>query len=217
MSGRTVRNLILAVALAAPVAGVLAPMEAARATTLAPLTVEQLVDASDYVVRGEITELWTEVDDKGRIWTRARMTVSRVFKGADQPTELIVDSMGGTYAGQTLAIEARAEFSVFEDALVFLHQREDGRLVPVGKFIGKYTVRRAPEDGRMYVRTWHPQPGLPFDARFIPHTPAAERLYLDEIEARIETRLDTGWDGQPIPGLTVERLRQINTPERRQR
>lgn len=217
MSRRAFRNLILAVGLAAPVAGILAPVDAARATTLAPLTVEQLVDASDYVVRGEITEVWTEVDDQGRIWTRGRMTVTRVFKGADQPTELVVDSMGGTYAGQTLHIEARAEFSALEDALVFLHQRDDGRLVPVGKFLGKYTVRRAPEDGRMYVRTWHPQPGLPFDARFIPHTPAAERLYLDEIEGRIESRLDAGWDGQPIPGLTVERLRQINTPERRHR
>lgn len=214
MASRFLQSLVLASALAAPIA-LVAPIQPAQATTLAPLSVEQLTDASDYVVRGEITETWTEVDEKGRIWTRARLTVNETFKGADSPSELIVDSMGGEFAGQSLHVEARAEFSAFEDAVVFLHQRDDGRLVPVGKFLGKYTVRRAPDNGRYYARTWHPKGGLAFDARFIPHPEESERLYLDDLVGRIEARVRVGWDGQPIPGLTVEKLTEINAVERR--
>lgn len=218
MAGKTLRNLVIAAALAGPVGALVAPAPVANATTIAPLSIEQLTDAADYVVRGDITEVWTEVDDNGRIWTRARMTVQRVFKGADDPTELIIDSMGGSYGGQTLHIEAQAVFSQYEDALVFLHQREqDGKLVPVGKFVGKYTISRAPEDAQKYARTWHPKPGFAFDARFLPHVEPEKRLYIDDLFDRIETRLDTGWDGKPIPGLSATRLEAINTRERRKR
>lgn len=218
MAGKTLRMLVFALAIVGPIGSLSAIAPAARATTLAPMSIEQLTDASDYVVRGDITEVWTEVDEKGRIWTRARMTVKDVFKGKDDPTELILDSMGGSYGGQTLHIEAQAVFSEYEDALVFLHEREnDGRLVPVGKFIGKYTIRRAPEDSDSYARTWHPKPGFKFDARFIPHVQPEDRLYLNDLVNRIESRLDTGWDGKPIPGLSAERLQTINTRERRKR
>ncbi len=196
MTTRWLHQLTLAVALALPVAAVGLHAEPARATTIAPLSIEQLTDASDYVVRGDITEVWTEVDEDGRIWTRARMQVQHVYKGPDDP----------------------AVFSEYEEALVFLHQRpRDGRLVPVGKFVGKYTIRRAPGDTRQYARTWHPRAGIKYDARFLPHPAPENRLYLDDLEARIEARLDTGWDGKPIPGLSPERLEQINTRARRRR
>lgn len=215
MASNPLRMLVLATALATGVATV-APIQQARATTLAPATIEQLTDASDYVVRGEITETWTEVDADGNIWTRARMKVTRTFKGPDAPTELILDSMGGEFAGQAMYIEAHAEFSPEEEAIVFLHKRvRDGRLVPVGKFLGKYTIRRAPDDGRYYARTWHPQGGLKYDARFLPHPAPELRLYLDVLVDRIERRVETGWDGQPIPGLSAEKLVEINAPARR--
>ncbi len=217
MVGKTLRTLAMAVVLAAPLAGITLAVDTARATTLAPLTVEQQTDASDLIVRGEITETWTEADDKGRIWSRARMKVSTTFKGKDDHDEIVIDSMGGTYGGQTLHVEAQAEFSKYEDAIVFLHLRDDGRYVPVGMFLGKYTVRRAPDVNRHYVRTWHPKAGQKFDARFIPHVPPEKRVYLDTLIDKIETRLDTGWDGQPIPGASMEAMAAKNTLEMRRR
>lgn len=216
MAGNTLRTLALAVALAAPVVALVGPTTVAEATSLAPLSVEQLTDASDYIVRGEITETWTEVDDKGYVWTRARLKVSDTYKGADNPSELVIDSLGGEYAGQTLHIEARAVFSKYEDALVFLTEMENGRLVPVGKFLGKYTIRRAPDVDRYYARTWHPT-NQAFDARFLPHPEPENRVYLDSLMERVEARLDAGWDGKPIPGIKAERLQTINTAERRHR
>lgn len=215
MARNTLRTLALAVALAAPAVALIAPAPVAEATTLAPLSVEQLTDASDYIVRGTITETWTEVDDDGLIWTRARLQVSDTYKGPDSPSELIIDSLGGEHAGQQLHIEARAVFSAHEDTLVFLTQMH-GRLVPVGKFLGKYTIRRAPDVDRQYARTWHPT-GQTFDARFLPHPAPEKRVYLDTLLERVEARLDAGWDGKAIPGISAERLQTINTADRRLR
>ena len=96
-------------------------------------------------------------------------------------------------------------------------RERDGRLVPVGKFTGKFTIQRAPGDTRKYARTWHPKSGFKFDARFLPHVAPERRQYIDELFDRIETRLDTGWDGKPIPGLSPTQLERINTRERRKR
>ena len=215
MVGRQLYKAFLGALIAIPLAfGV--PTSTAEATSLAPLTVEQLTDASDYIIRGEVVETWTEVDDNGLIWTRARVDVSETLKGPTTPDELVIDSMGGEYAGQTLTIEGRAVYSKHEELLVFLSQTSSGRFVPVAKFLGKYSIRRAPDVNRQYALTWHPGE-VEFDARFLPHPKAEDRVYLDGLLDTIQTRLDTGWDGKPIPGISADRLRDINTPERRMR
>jgi len=216
MAVKLVRNTLLAVAIS--LGGIaLAPSTTAHATTLAPLSVEQLTDASDFIVRGTVTEVWTEVDDRGRIWTRARVDVSETLKGPNTPDELILDSLGGTFGSQTMHIEAQAVFSVHEELLAFASLNEHGRYVPVGKFLGKYSIRRAPDTDRQYARTWHPKAGLTFDARFLPHPSEEHRVYLDNLLEQVQTRLDTGWDGKAIPGISNDKLHDINTLDRRMR
>lgn len=71
-----VAALLATAALAAP--------PAARATTIAPLTLEQYVDASTYIVRGQVLDTWTTLDDNGMVWRHARVAVNETFKGADR-------------------------------------------------------------------------------------------------------------------------------------
>jgi len=213
MASRFVKNTLLAAT--AAVALAVAPVDEARATSFAELTTEQFTDASDYVVRGVVQEVWTELDDQGRVWTRARVKVSETLKGPDSPDELVIDSMGGTYGDVSLEIEGRAVFSEQEELLVFLSRTPQGRLVPVSKFLGKYTIRRAPGETRHHVMRYHPRAGLRFDARFLPHPAPEDRVYLDDLVSEIRQRVEHGWDGRPIPGIRVERLDEINTPERR--
>jgi hypothetical protein len=183
----------------------------ARATTFAELSLEQYTDAATYVVEGTVTEVWTELDpESSYVWTRARVDVTDVLKGHDLPSEIIVDSIGGTFGNYSMNIPGQAVFSEGEQIFVFLDKLSDDRLVPVSKFLGKYTIRRATGDTRQYARTWHPHQGDVFDHRFLPHPDPENRLYVDDLRDLVRTRVETGWDGKPIPGLSLERLQEIN-------
>ncbi len=211
MTSRFIKNVVLAFALAS-VGTFVAPATDAMATSLAPLTVEQMTDVSDYVLRGEVTEVWTEIGDNGRVWTRARVSVNEILKGPDAPTEVIVDSMGGTVAGHTTTVSGQAVFSEHEDLIAFLSLQQSGRLVPVAKFLGKFSVRRAPNSDRSHVMQWHPNNNWEFDARFLPHPAPEKREYLDDLLTRVNARVAAGWDGQPIPGASTAKLEKVNTP-----
>jgi hypothetical protein len=190
----------------------------ARATSFAPLTTEQMTDAATWIVEGQVTAVWTELDDTtGYVWTRAQLALTDVHKGPSDPSTLVVASLGGTYGATTTEVPGEAVFSVGEDVFLFLDEVRGERLVPIAKFLGKYTVRRAPGDTRPNVTHTQPVAGVPYDARFLPHPPPAERVYLDDLRAQVGGRLDRGWDGQPIPGADHTKLATINTPERRHR
>ena len=189
----------------------------AHATTFADLSIEQMTDAANMVIRGTVLETWSEMDEYERIWTRTRVRVTTVYKGADVPAEVVADQMGGTYRGVTLDVPGRAWFSADEDVVLFLNSHESGRVGVIQKNLGKFLIRRAPDDDRIYVRNWsQPQSEpVPYDGRFLPHPAPAERVYLDDVLARVQARVIAGWDGNPIPGLKTEPLRAINLPATR--
>lgn len=189
----------------------------AEATTLAPLTVEQMTDASTWVVRGQVTRVWTEMDENGLIWTRAELAVGHVLKGAGDPETLVIDSLGGTYGDVRMKVWSAARFSQGEEMLVFLDELPSGRLSPVSMFQGKFTVRRPPGEDRQIAVLFQGNPDDPYDHRFLSHPAPEKRVYIDDIMNAVETRLDTGWDGKPIPGISAERLQKINAPTLRRR
>lgn len=211
MAGRILRGGAAALLLLLATAIAPAP---AQATTFAPLTIEQFTDASTWIVEGEVARVWTEPGTKGSIWTRAEVRLSEVHKGPSVPETLVVDSLGGEHDGVVMVVPGQALFSVGEKVFLFLDQRGE-RIMPVSMFLGKLTVRRAPGERRTYGRRWHPGSNERFDHRFLPHPPVDERLYLDTLREQVQTRLDTGWDGKPIPGISIERLRDVNAIDRR--
>jgi len=215
MSGRTWTRSLAALA-AAIVVGGAAP---ASATTVTPLTIEQMTDGATWIVEGNIREVWTEIDaETGRVWTRASLDVTDVLKGPSDPTTLVIDSEGGASGAVTTSISGRSQFSEGEDIFVFLDVVRGDRLVPIAKSMGKYTLRRAPGETRHYAMTWTGDDGYtPYDARFLPHPPPESRLYVDDLRDRVVKRLAEPWDGAPIPGIDHTRLAEINAPERRLR
>ena len=189
----------------------------AHATTFADLSVEQMTDASTWIVRGEVIETWAEADAYDRVWSRARVRVTTSYKGANTPAEIVVDQLGGTVGNLSLDVPGRAWFSAGEDVLLFLNQHESGRVGVVQKFLGKYNIRRTPGSDDLYVRTWsqRERAAIPYDGRFLPHPPTEAMLSLNDLLARVQDRVAKGWDGAPIPGLTDAQLRDINLPEKR--
>lgn len=212
MSGRILRRG--AAALMLLLATSMAP-EPASATSFANLTLEQFTDASTLIVEGDVARVWTEMDpESGLIWTRAEVKVSTLHKGTVSTDTLVIDSLGGEHDGIVLTVPGQAVFSKGENVFLFLDKLAE-RYVPVSKFQGKFTVRRAPGDKQSHAMRWHASSTEDFDHRFLPHPAADQRIYLDDLRETVQRRLDAGWDGKPIPGITGERLELINTLDRR--
>jgi hypothetical protein len=211
MTTRFARAAALMLALAGSAA--LAPQ--AHATTFIPLSTENLADVATLIVEGEVLEVYTEIADDNNVWTRARVRVDDVWKGADVPSEIVVSSIGGTYGTRTMVVDGAAVFSEGEPLVAFLHRDHEGRLVPIGKFHGKFTIRRATGDTEPHVRRWHAQRGERFDHRFLPHLPPERRIYLSDMEEQVRTHLAKPWDGHEIPGVSPELLERVNTPAAR--
>ena len=183
------------------------------ATTVAPLSVEQVTDASDLIVRGEVEEMWVEPDTSGRIYTRVLVRVTKVLKGTVEVDDYVtVESAGGTLDGQTMIVDGAPRYSVGEDTLLFLTDKPSrGVYGTVGLNLGKYTVRPDPRNGTPLVVQFHVRPEQTYDARFIPVPPVDQRVTLGTFESRVRARVAAGWDGKPIPGASLEHLRAINT------
>lgn len=182
----------------------------AHATSLVELSQDQLIDAADNVLRGTVVETWTEPDARGLIWTVAQVEVTQTLKGPDLGDAILVSQMGGSYAGMTSRYESGARYSVGEDVVLFVEHMGNGRTVSVGAFQGKWTVRMDPHSRQEIVQRYAPRAERAYDHRFIPLPPAHKMLFLSDFEQSIAERIELGWDGQPIPGASNERLRTIN-------
>lgn len=183
----------------------------AGATSMARLSTEQLVAASELIVHGTVVEVWTERDERGAIWTRAQLEVDRVYKGDASLDVVVVDQRGGSYGGLVDFVEDAPRYSVGEETVVFLETLGNGHTVSVGMVQGKFNVTMDPYQKKKIVQHFTTPYGTAYDGRFAPLPPAASRVTLESLELSIEAAVARGWDGSPVPGVTVERLRDINS------
>jgi hypothetical protein len=175
------RTLALMGALAVPA---LAPRDAA-ATTFMKTTLEQRVGMADVIVRGTVTEVWTERDDQGVIWTRAQVEVDHVLKGDADLETVIVDQIGGEWAGMHMAIPGASRYSPGEELLVMLDELDSGYMAPVGMFQGKYTVTMDPRLREKVAVRFHVGNHRKFDHRFVPLPAEADAVTVSALESRI--------------------------------
>ncbi len=184
----------------------------ASATVLAELSVDQMTDGADAIVRGTVISQWVMLNPAGHVVTRALVQVERVWKGQVVAGEVIaVDSPGGDYMGLMADVASAARFSDGEAVFLFLSSVYNGQgWTPVGMFQGKYSIRQNPVDGSEMPVRFTVSYEREFDARFIPHPAPVDRISMEKLGAPVEQRLQNGWDGKPIPGISPERLRQIN-------
>lgn len=184
----------------------------ASATTIAPLSVEQMTDASDAIVRASVEDQWTDLDEEGRITTYVNIHVTEVVKGDLEADDyMTIETHGGILGDAISPVHMAARYSADEEVVLFLCEKRFGTSWgTVGLALGKYTVRVNPQDGAEMVVNFNPPWTVDYDARFIPNPPLAERVSLRSFEDRIRARVDLGWDGNPIPGVAPAHLRAIN-------
>ena len=162
----------------------------ADATTFRKMTQQERIDAAELIVRGTITEVWTERDDRGRIWTRAQVEVAEELKGS-APSVLVIDQLGGRYAGLRAEISGAARFSPGEDTVMFLATIKKGtRYTLQSMGLGKYTVRIDPHTGREVVQQFFPSLDDDYDHRFIPAPRDGQQVFLSDFETTILDRVE---------------------------
>jgi hypothetical protein len=113
----------------------------ARATVMVPLDTQALTARADRVVLGVVeaqASRWSS--DHQSIFTEAKVRVTKSYKGATQPGEIIVVRReGGTADGIGMRVFGAASFNVGEEVLVFLEQRGAAAWT-VGMAQGKLSV-----------------------------------------------------------------------------
>jgi hypothetical protein len=184
----------------------------AQATTMIPLSINQLVDASDEVVRGTVTEIWTEPDtNTGMVWTYAQIEVSKALKGTPGSV-VIIEQPGGTWGTKSAAVEGVARFSIGEEGYFFVEHLRSGHNVSVGMSQGKFNIIMDPHQRTEIAMRFPVHIKRNFDHRFIPLPPKELRTPIDQFELSISNRVQSGWNGTPIPGTSIERLQRISPP-----
>ena len=186
-------------------------LQVAQATTMVPLSIEQITDISNIVVRGTVTETWTEPDPETKtIWTYAQVEVQDVLKGNPQTRVIIVEQPGGEFGEKRTTVEGVARFSIGEEGYFFVEELASGRLVSTGMFQGKFNIILDPYSRQELAIRFPVHPNRAFDHRFIPLPPEKDRVSVDAFEQQVEARVRDGWDGAPIPGISLEKLEWTN-------
>ena len=186
-------------------------IQQANATSMVELSVDQLIDASEEIIKGTVVATWTERDSKTQmLWIHAQIEIEESFRGTAKEI-LIIEQPGGTWGSTDLIVEGTARFSEGETGYFFVEHLASDRYVPVGMFQGKFNILMDPYSQNEIVHRYALHPSQKFDHRFIPLPTKENRVSTQSFEEQIWSGIENGWDGNPISGVSSEKLQRINS------
>jgi hypothetical protein len=113
---------------------------AAGATSVIPLSFDELVDGSESIVSGEVTRSWADWDAEHKfIWTHYEVAVSAVHKGKPGTT-VVVSEVGGVVGDRAMTVAGTVAYQAGEKVMIFLTRVPNGYLRTTGWSQGKYGV-----------------------------------------------------------------------------
>lgn len=119
------------------------------AATAVKLDMPTLVERSDIIVVAEVTELESELESDGRVYTTISFRTDQVLKG--QPgKEFELRLIGGRADGVATAVPGMPDFDAGEEVFLFLTNVDE---IPVitGLSQGKFRVVVGPDESTRYV------------------------------------------------------------------
>lgn len=158
----------------------------ASATTIIPLSVEELAGKSTNIFRGNAAETWTAWNPQHTlIYTYTRFQVTKSLKGQAQQT-VTVKQIGGRVANTVQKVAGVRHFNPGEHDLLFLQPSKDndGTFIVTGLMQGNFLLHRA-ASGQMLVSN-----GVPEVSKLEVNSGAISRYYgsamtVDQLESRI--------------------------------
>jgi hypothetical protein len=174
------------------------------ATTVIPMSVEELTSAATHIVRAHAIDSHSAWNDQhSAIYTYTRFQIDETIKGSPDAV-ITVKQLGGSAGGYTLHVAGVHPWSNAESAVLFLRVSEehDGTFSIVGLMQGDFRLRRS-GTGEMTADN-----GLQASARMYmspagdvhAYSPATNqltaysgsRLTLTELESRVRTAIAGG-------------------------
>ena len=177
------RNAVLIAA--AMLAGALAPR--LRATSVVPMSVEEMTTKAELIVEGRALEQWSQWDNNEHlIYTYTRFAVTQRLKGSTAGT-VVVRQMGGSAGGYTQIVSGVRRWQTGDEAVLFLRSSvaNDGSMAVVGLMQGNFRMTRA--NGAVTVSNGVPGASTLANGAATVFTGA--RMTLVELEQRVRRAL----------------------------
>ena len=157
------------------------------ATTIIPLSVEQLAGKSSQVLRGHATETWTAWNPQHTlIYTYTKFQITKSLKGAAEQM-VTVKQIGGRVGNTVQKVAGVRHFRPGEEDVLFLQPSNDhdGTMIVTGLSQGNFALRRA-EGGKVLASN-----GVPEVSSLEVGTGAISKyrgsaMTVDELESRIQ-------------------------------
>ncbi|MGZ4789045.1 MAG: hypothetical protein ACXVZV_13185 [Terriglobales bacterium] len=125
----------------------------ATATTVKPMTVEELTSSATTIVEGQVTDSWSTWNAQHTlIYTFTHVRVAKTLKGKSEET-ITVKQLGGSAGGYTQKVAGVHPMRTSDNAVLFLRPSEarDGTMVVVGLMQGNFRVERDARSGTVVV------------------------------------------------------------------
>ena len=131
MTGRNPIGLALLIAvLASP----------ALATTVAKLSLEQLVQRADLIVQGQVQSVYSQWDEQRRlVFTYVSIRVDEPLKGG-QRESILIRQIGGKFGTIEMSVAGAPQFRSAERALLFLKRQDATTFQVVGMNQGLFRI-----------------------------------------------------------------------------
>jgi hypothetical protein len=157
----------------------------AFATTVIPMSVEELTKSAEHVVQARAIEQWSAwAPDHGLILTYTRFQLLSTMKGG-LPATFVVKQMGGRVGEQRTHVAGIRYFNSNDEAVLFLHPaaEKDSTYVIAGLMMGNFHVDRS--SGTALVSN-----GVPDVHAFstVTHSVSSyqgSKMTLDELQTRV--------------------------------
>lgn len=157
----------------------------AGATTIVPMSVEELTRAADGIVEARAADSWSQWNPEHTIiFTFTRFEVLKTLKGS-LPQQLVVKQPGGVVGSHAVKVPGVRQFQSGESTLLFLRPSAapDGTYVVVGLMQGNFRMYRT-AGGEAAVSNG--VPGVSALQNSTVRVYTGTSLALREIERRIE-------------------------------
>jgi hypothetical protein len=154
------------------------------ATSIVPMSVEELTARAQFVVEGRALEQWSQWDNNEHlIYTYTRFAVMQKLKGAAADS-IVVRQMGGSAGGYTQIVSGVRHFQTGDEAVLFLRPSvaADGSLAVVGLMQGNFRILHE-RGGAVSVSNGVPAVSMPSTKGMAVFTGA--HMPLAELEQRV--------------------------------